>query len=132
MAEDNQEMEDILSSIKNILEEDEQQQKSAALNEDDNVSDDALNEDLSDDIVELSPDMRIKKEVDASEQKPKEKFSEDMNSEEVSKPEIVFPDFEEEARTVAEKIISETENSGSIETTSDVVESAAEPEIISD
>lgn len=67
MAEDNQdmEMEDILSSIKNILEEDEQKQALAvhpAAEVD--VLDDVLNASSEvDDILELSPEMRIPEET---------------------------------------------------------------------
>lgn len=64
MAEDNQdmEMEDILSSIKNILEEDEQKQSPAlVLDPEPDVLDDVLSASSEvDDILELSPEMRIK------------------------------------------------------------------------
>lgn len=64
MAEDNQdmEMEDILSSIKNILEEDEQKQSPAlVLEPEPDVLDDVLSASSEvDDILELSPEMRIK------------------------------------------------------------------------
>lgn len=65
MAEDNQEneMEDILSSIKNILEEDEQKQNIAA-SESKSESEDVLSDVLDtssdiDDVLELSSDMRV-------------------------------------------------------------------------
>lgn len=65
MAEDNQnsEMEDILSSIKNILEEDEQRQKNQNTID---VLDDVLADttDDVDDILELSPDMRIEEKAE--------------------------------------------------------------------
>lgn len=67
MAEDNQnsEMEDILSSIKNILEEDEQRQKNQNTID---VLDDVLADatDDVDDILELSPDMRIEEKAEVN------------------------------------------------------------------
>ena len=59
MADENQEMEDILSSIKSILEEDEKQQKDNDLTVKADVVDEALNSDIGDDIFELSQDMKI-------------------------------------------------------------------------
>ena len=64
MAENNQntEVEDILSSIKNILEEDEQKHGSlsASSGKTDDVVDDVINSAPEvNDILELSPDMRI-------------------------------------------------------------------------
>ena len=62
MAEDNQntEMEDILSSIKNILEDDEQNNAAAKSPETGtDVLDDVLKSPEVDDVLELSPDMRV-------------------------------------------------------------------------
>ncbi len=61
MTEDIQDMEDILSSIKNILEEDEKHQteSSKAADLDVDVLDDVLNSSSDDDILELSPEMVI-------------------------------------------------------------------------
>ena len=64
MADDNQnaEMEDILSSIKNILEEDEQSKSTAIKNPEDepDVLSDVLQTSSDvDDILELSPEMRV-------------------------------------------------------------------------
>ena len=64
MADDNQnaEMEDILSSIKNILEEDEQSKSAAIKNPEDepDVLSDVLQTSSDvDDILELSPEMRV-------------------------------------------------------------------------
>lgn len=64
MADDNQnaEMEDILSSIKNILEEDEQNKSAAIKNPEDepDVLSDVLQTSSDvDDILELSPEMRV-------------------------------------------------------------------------
>ena len=67
MAEDNQEaeMEDILSSIKNILEEDEQN-KSVSVKSSEPVEKDVLDNVLAssdtNDILELSPEMRVSEE----------------------------------------------------------------------
>ena len=59
MTEDNQNMEEILSSIKNILEEDEKQQNDNGLTVKEDVVDEILNSEIGDDIFELSQDMRI-------------------------------------------------------------------------
>ena len=65
MADDNQdqEVENILSSIKDILEADDGDNKveplSTAVNEEKNVLDEVLSEDVGDDVLELSQDMRI-------------------------------------------------------------------------
>ena len=69
MAEDNQntEMEDILSSIKNILEEDEKKHSTAAMtdNSDVDIVSDVINSSSEGgDILELSPDMRIEEKKD--------------------------------------------------------------------
>ena len=69
MAEDNQntEMEDILSSIKNILEEDEKKHSTAAMtdNSDVDIVNDVINSSSEGgDILELSPDMRIEEKKD--------------------------------------------------------------------
>ena len=69
MAEDNQntEMEDILSSIKNILEEDEKKHSTAAMtdNSDVDIVNDVINSSSKEsDILELSPDMRIEEKKD--------------------------------------------------------------------
>ena len=69
MAEDNQntEMEDILSSIKNILEEDEKKHSIAAMtdNSDVDIVNDVINSSSEGgDILELSPDMRIEEKKD--------------------------------------------------------------------
>ena len=61
-------MEGILSSIKDILEEDEKQQRAgmASVNSDaDNVLDEVLGSAEIDDVLELSPDMRVDSDVDA-------------------------------------------------------------------
>ncbi len=66
MAEDNQnnEMEDILSSIKNILEEDEQKHLTEGEDNNDVVNDVINSSSEEDNILELSPDMRIEEKVD--------------------------------------------------------------------
>ena len=62
MTEDNQDMEDILSSIKNILEEDERQQ-SMEISVKDDVLDNLLNTSSDDeDILDLSPEMMVSDE----------------------------------------------------------------------
>lgn len=68
MTEDNQEneMEDILSSIKNILEEDEQRQKSPSSDDIDILGDVLNSSDEVDDILELSPSMRIEETFTAT------------------------------------------------------------------
>lgn len=68
MAEENQDntMEDILSSIKNILEEDEAKNSPEAPRPEADVVDDLLNSSTEiDDVLELSPDMRIEPSPDA-------------------------------------------------------------------
>ena len=98
MVDDNNQdmsMEDILSSIKNILEEDQSAQQNAAL-PDAAVEDDA-------DILELSPDMRLGE--DAAEKDTIDLAAEldDINMPKLSaEPAITAPTAEAEAEPVEE------------------------------
>ena len=86
---DNMEMEDILSSIKGILEEDEAKQKDAALEQSGN---DVLQEVVGTDapvenILELSPEMRIADEPAAAPQ-PQDEQTESMIESVLSEPTV--------------------------------------------
>lgn len=86
---DNMEMEDILSSIKGILEEDEAKQKDAALEQSGN---DVLQEVVGADapvenILELSPEMRIADEPAATPQ-PQDEQAESMVESVLSEPAV--------------------------------------------
>lgn len=86
---DNMEMEDILSSIKGILEEDEAKQKDAALEQSGN---DVLQEVVGTDapvenILELSPEMRIADEPTAAPQ-PQDEQTESMIESVLSEPTV--------------------------------------------
>lgn len=86
---DNMEMEDILSSIKGILEEDEAKQKDAALEQSGN---DVLQEVVGTDapvenILELSPEMRIADEPAAAPQ-PQDEQTESMIESVLSEPAV--------------------------------------------
>lgn len=64
MTEDIQDMEDILSSIKSILEEDENKQAQSHKEDlDVDVLDDVLSTPSDDDILELSPDMMVSDDI---------------------------------------------------------------------
>jgi cell pole-organizing protein PopZ len=120
MADDSQdlEMEDILSSIKNILEEDEKTRTQAAADTD--VLDDVLNAteeaDSIDSILELSPDMRLANEPEPtvaaepeskleSEPEPKPIF--EVTPEFVPEPEPEPEPVEETVAEVAPAVESE-------------------------
>ena len=92
MTEDIQDMEDILSSIKSILEEDENKQ--AQPHEEDldvDVLDDVLSTPSDDDILELSPDMMVSDDIvldannaDETQDIVFNDLIDDLNSEEIS------------------------------------------------
>ncbi len=124
MADDAQdlEVEDILSSIKNILEEDEgvdktvEQQLPSEQNSD--VLDSVLSSDLEDDVLELSQDMRINNEPmveEAVEVAPA--------VEEVTEPE---PVVEEVAEVVAPAVEEVAEPEPVVEEVAEVVAPAVE------
>lgn len=86
---DNMEMEDILSSIKGILEEDEAKQKDAALEQSGNdVLQEVVGTDASvENILELSPEMRIANEPAAAPQ-PQDEQTESMIESVLSEPAV--------------------------------------------
>ena len=128
MADDAQdlEIENILSSIKGILEEDEGNSKneplSPSIENESNVVDDVLSQDMDDDVLELSQDMRIEHQEGDPEQAVEEIIVPDITPqddittesvteedaepvvEEISEPEVTTPQEE----MVAEPVIEET------------------------
>ena len=128
MADDAQdlEIENILSSIKGILEEDEGNSKneplSPSIENESNVVDDVLSQDMDDDVLELSQDMRIEHQEGDPEQAVEEIIVPDITPqddittesvteedaepvvEEISEPEVTTPQEE----MVAEPVVEET------------------------
>lgn len=92
MTEDIQDMEDILSSIKSILEEDENKQAQPHKEDlDVDVLDDVLSTPSDDDILELSPDMMVSDDIvldannaDETQDIVFNDLIDDLNSEEIS------------------------------------------------